>query len=52
MPWTEKQVRFLLSKGSPLTDAQKDKDKAELHANPSMGHKKKLPVHARMAGRR
>lgn len=41
MPWTEKQVRYLLSSGSPLSEAQKDADKAELHANPAMGHKKK-----------
>lgn len=41
MPWTRRQVRYLLSSGSPLTDAQKTKDKAELHANPAMGHMKK-----------
>lgn len=39
MPWTRKQVRFLLSKGTPLTDEQKSKMLAELHADPSLGHK-------------
>jgi hypothetical protein len=41
MPWTRKQVRLLLSKYSPLTAAQKAKDKQELHQNPSLGHAKK-----------
>jgi hypothetical protein len=41
MPWTRRQVKKLLSSGSPLTGAQQDKMKAELHANPAMGHKKK-----------
>jgi len=41
MPWTRKQVKKLLSSGSPLSSAQKAKMKRELHANPSMGHKKK-----------
>ena len=41
MPWTRKQVKYLLSKGSPLTGGQKDKMKAELHADPGMGHMKK-----------
>lgn len=41
MPWTPKQVRYLLSSVSPLTPAQKAKDKAELHTNPQMGHAKK-----------
>jgi hypothetical protein len=40
MPWTRKQVRYLLSKVSPLTESQKKKMKEELHENPSMGHKK------------
>jgi hypothetical protein len=30
-----------MSKGSPLTDAQKEKDKAEAHSNPAMIHMKK-----------
>ena len=41
MPWTAKQIRYLLSSASPLTAAQKAKDKAELHANPAMGHARK-----------
>lgn len=41
MPWTNKQFRFLMSSGSPLTEAQKDKDKAEAHANPAMVHEKR-----------
>lgn len=41
MPWTRKQVKKLLSSGSPLTSEQKDKMKAELHANPKLGHAKK-----------
>jgi hypothetical protein len=41
MPWTPRQVRFLESSGSPLTGAQKAKMNAELHADPSLGHKKK-----------
>jgi hypothetical protein len=40
-PWTRKQVKKLLSSGSPLTGKQKAKMKAELHAKPAMGHKKK-----------
>jgi hypothetical protein len=41
MPWTRQQVKYLLSSGSPLTGVQKTKMKNELHADPSMGHKKK-----------
>ncbi len=42
MPWTRRQVKYLLSdKVSPLSEAQKAKMKSELHANPSIGHKKK-----------
>lgn len=41
MPWTRRQVRYLESSGSPLTPAQKDKMSAELHSDPSLGHKKK-----------
>ena len=41
MPWTRRQVKYLLSKGSPLTDEQQDKMKAELHADPEMGHARK-----------
>lgn len=42
MPWTRRQVKYLLSdKVSPLSGKQKAKMKRELHADPSMGHKKK-----------
>jgi len=41
MPWTRRQVKYLLSSGSPLTSEQKDKMKSELHSNPAMGHEKK-----------
>jgi hypothetical protein len=41
MPWTRQQVKFLLSKGSPLTGDQKAKMESELHADPSLGHAKK-----------
>lgn len=42
MPWTRRQVKYLLSdKVSPLSAKQKQKMKRELHADPSMGHKKK-----------
>jgi hypothetical protein len=37
-----------MSSGSPLTAAQKEKDKAEAHADPSMVHRKKG---SRMASR-
>lgn len=41
MPWTRRQVKKLLSKGSPLSPAQQSKMKRELHANPAMGHARK-----------
>lgn len=41
MPWTRKQVRKLLSSGSPLDAEQKASMKAELHSNPALGHRKK-----------
>lgn len=41
MPWTRTQVKFLLSKGSPLNHAQKEKMVGELHRAPELGHKKK-----------
>lgn len=44
MPWTRKQVKYLLSSGSPLSGAQKSKMVGELHADPAMGHKKKGSV--------
>ncbi len=41
MPWTRKQVKLMLSDASPLSGAQQNKMKAELHTDPSMGHAKK-----------
>lgn len=46
MPWTRKQVKYLLSSGSPLSESQKTKMKKELHANPQIGHKKKAKHHS------
>lgn len=51
MPWTRKQVKKLLSSGSPLSGAQKDKMKAELHADPAMGHAKKGSAELKEAAR-
>ena len=52
MPYTRRQVRYLLSKGSPLTSAQEGKMKRELHANPAMGHKKKGVPLASLKGKK
>ena len=41
MPWTRRQVRYLMSKGSPLKPAQKDKMVGELHEDPALGHARK-----------
>ena len=41
MPWTRKQVKYLLSKDSPLSSEQQEKMKSELHSDPQMGHAKK-----------
>jgi len=51
MPWTPRQTRYLLSKVSPLTPTQKDKMKAELHANPALAYAKKGSIH-KLAGRK
>lgn len=40
MPWTPKQTRYLLSGSSPLSKPQKTKMVGELHADPSLAHKK------------
>ncbi len=48
MPWTPRATRFLLSSGSPLTQAQKDKMKGELHADPSLAHAVKKSKGLRM----
>lgn len=41
MPWTERQVRYLESSGSPLTASQKATMNSELHENPALGHNRK-----------
>lgn len=41
MPYTAKQVRYLLSKVSPLSSSEKESIKQELHENPEMGHARK-----------
>jgi hypothetical protein len=41
-----------MSSSSPLTEAQKDKDKAEAHANPAMTHMKKKGLAARAIERK
>ncbi len=41
MPWTRKQVKYLLSKASPLKPKQRKKMLQELHDDPSLGHAKK-----------
>ena len=41
MPYTRRQVKYLLSSGSPLSGEQKSKMVGELHANPALGHAKK-----------
>ena len=41
MPWTRRQVKYLLSKVSPLSGEQQEKMKGELHEDPAMGHAKK-----------
>lgn len=40
-PWTRRQVKYLLSKVSPLKPEQKANMVGELHADPKMGHAKK-----------
>jgi hypothetical protein len=51
MPWTRKQVRYLLSKYSPLSTAQKGQMKQELHENPSLGHAKKGEIKKGVGGK-
>lgn len=41
MPWTRRQVKYLLSKVSPLSSGEKTKMVGELHSDPAMGHKRK-----------
>lgn len=52
MPWTPRQTRYLLSKGSPLTSDQRTKMLGELHRDPSLAHaQKKSTSLQEMAGR-
>lgn len=51
MPWTRRQVKYLLSKGSPLSGSQKTKMVGELHENPAMGHAKKGSQELKAAAR-
>ncbi len=53
MPWTRRQVRYLLSKGSPLSGTQRETMLAELHVNPAMGHMRKkasTPTRGKLLG--
>jgi len=43
MPYTQQQVRLFMSDASPLNAVEKEKVRGELHADPSMGHKKPGP---------
>jgi hypothetical protein len=52
MPWTNRQFRYLMSDSSPLSAAQKEKDKAEAHADPSMVHMKKKSAFAQAVARK
>lgn len=36
MPWTAKQARYLLSKGSPLSKQEQEDMQDELHADPDL----------------
>jgi hypothetical protein len=47
MPYTRRQVRFLLSSGSPLSSKKKAELKKELHADPSIGHAAKGAGHGK-----
>ena len=49
MPWTPTQTRYLLSSGSPLSAVQKENMKSELHADPSLAHRKKKKKRSRLA---
>jgi hypothetical protein len=41
MPYTRREVRYLLSKVSPLSEEKKESIKGELHNNPKLGHARK-----------
>lgn len=45
MPWTPKQVRYLLSKYSPLKPDEKQSMESELHADPQLAHARKGLIH-------
>lgn len=36
MPWTMQQFRYLMSKGSPLSEKKKAEMKAEVHGRPEL----------------
>lgn len=41
MPYTQREVRFLLSSASPFSNKKKDEVKAELHSDPALGHQRR-----------
>ena len=47
MPWTNRQFRFLMSKGSPLSQEKKSSMVAEAHQNPGLIHKSKESAFAK-----
>lgn len=52
MPYTRRQVKFLLSKGSPFSDERKAKLERELHRDPSIGHARKGSDRLKSRGRK
>jgi hypothetical protein len=52
VPWTPRQARYLLSKGSPLTAAQRKKMDSELKANPALARKGGTSLQSMMKERR
>jgi hypothetical protein len=51
VPYTPKQVRFLLSSGSPLSAVQKESMKTELHSMPYLAHARKGSREMKGSGR-
>jgi hypothetical protein len=51
VPWTKKQFAYLQSSGSPLTAAQKAKQRDEAHADPSLIHRKTFAQAAKRTAR-
>lgn len=41
MPYTQREVRFLLSNASPFSKQKKNEVKAELHEDPALGHQRR-----------